>query len=56
MCLPTPSQVYHHDFVGSGGHLSQVFDIRALSYLEHCDAGKKELRTMIIMMKRKTAT
>ena len=32
---PTPSQVCHY-FAGSGAQHSQVFDLRPLSYLEHC--------------------
>ena len=28
-------------FVGSGGQLSWVFDLRPLSYLEHCDLSAK---------------
>ena len=35
MGLPTSSQVSIY-FVGSGGQLSRVFDLRPLSYLEHC--------------------
>ena len=34
-------------FVGSGGQLSRVFDLRSLSYLEHCKYHHKKDRVKI---------